>query len=381
MNKLELEVLHRYALTSDQVGEALDEVGWSRATARWSFAMPDGRFACVLYGQGNADVSRPFALALFGAKTTTVLPVEPPAVPKELWDFSAFPYSDQIIFLRGTRSLTAISTIEPYSSAKWSVINDITERDSNSPQLAVRPRPESQITATTDVAAIPLDGMRDGQRLGFLMLDLAAKQARWTPWPRETSQRFRSVLSSIFDPKTLKEASYRRLAHLPSIEHWDDPQYGLNQPVEDHAFAKINQAAVSEAGVLVFTNGHDMPHHGRFCSSLSVIDQEGHVAKRLFHQQYDRDDPKKRGVSARFTTSGRYVVLAHFYKSTDEWSGQQKLLDLTTGELIDLVRPRGMSRFRMVDHAADTFWLKAIDVVEGCSLVSCRQRQSPATSQ
>lgn len=124
---------------------------------------------------------------------------------------------------------------------------------------------------------------------------------------------------------------------------------------------------------MAFTNGHDMPHHGRYCSSLSVIDRQGHVVKRLFHEQYDMDDPRKRGVSARFTASGRYAILAQIYNSTDEWSGQQKLLDLTTGELIELVRPRGMSRFRMIDHAANTFWFTAIDVVEGCSLVSCRQ--------
>ena len=373
MNNIEMEIDHRYTLTPVQICEGLRDEQWNRVFARWSFAMPDGRFASIILGEARTGAPRPAALALFGGGFTKVLPIELPAGPREFWDFSAFQCSDQIMLLRGTRSLTAVSTVEPYSSTKWSVTNDITQGpDSRGP--AVRPSSQSEITTTANTAAIPLGGSRDGHRLGFLLLDVAAKQARWSSWPNETLSRLRTALSLILTSKVQDDVPYRSLVHLPSIEHWDDPQYGLNQPVEDYAYAAINQATVSRAGVMAFTNGHDTVQYGSFCSSLSVIDRKGRVAKRLFHEQYDRNDPKKRGISAKFTASGRYAILTRIFKSTDDWAGQQKLLDLSSGELINVLRPRGLRHYRLVDHATDTFWFRATNVIQGCDLVSCRRR-------
>lgn len=183
MNKLKLEVVDRYALTPDQIGEFLGGEGWTRASARWSFVMPDGRFASILRGQLLPGEPDPYALALFDAGAAKVLPIEPPAMPKELWDFSAFAISDQVMMLRGTRNLTSVSTIEPYSSAEWTVINDIADGDSDSPNLAVRPYETSQIIAPAGMAAIPLRGLSEGRRLGFLKLDKGARRARWAQWP------------------------------------------------------------------------------------------------------------------------------------------------------------------------------------------------------
>lgn len=336
--------------------------------------MADGRLASIINGRSVVGSDQSTALALFGAGVVTVAPITLPSGPRELWDYAAFAVSDQVMLLRGTRNLTAVSTVEPHISTAWSVSNDVVQRGLISPGLALRPYEESQIVALGDVAAIPLAGIRLGQRLGFLKFDVQARQARWVSWPEDPPGTLPRNVVSIFRSGLTKNVPYEQLVHLPSIEHWNDRQHGLNEPIEDHAFAPINQAIATEGDVLAFTNGHDMAQYGRWCSSLSVIDRSGHVAKRLFHEQYDPDGLKKRGVSARFTSSGRYAVLAHFYKSTDEWSGRQKLLDLETGELIDLALPRGMSRFRIVDHAGDRFWLTSADDFGRQNPVSCRLR-------
>lgn len=374
MGKIELEVEHRYELTAEQVGASLGESDWTNIFARWSFAMADGRMASIIDGRIVAGRARPTALALFGAGTVTIAPIRPPSGPRELWDYAAFAVSDQVMLLRGTRNLTAVSTVEPYSSTAWSVSNDVVQRDLISPDLALRPYEESQIVALGDLAAIPLGGIRRGQRLGFLKLDVSAREARWMSWPEDAPRTLPRNVVSIFRSGLTKKVPYEQLVYLPSVEHWNDRQHGLNEPIEDHAYAPINQAIAREGDVLAFTNGHDLVQYGRWCTSLSVIDRSGHVAKRLFHEQYDPDGLKKHGVSARFTSSGRYAVLAHFYRSTDEWSGRQKLLDLETGELIDLAPPQGMSRFRIIDHAGDRFWLTSVDDFSRQNPVSCRLR-------
>ncbi len=52
----------------------------------------------------------------------------------------------------------------------------------------------------------------------------------------------------------------------------------------------------------------------------------------------------------------QYAILTPAFQS-DDWNNQQKLLDITSRQLIDIELPKALSGYRIIDHHHDRFLL------------------------
>lgn len=95
---------------------------------------------------------------------------------------------------------------------------------------------------------------------------------------------------------------------------------------------------------------------GMECSELAGIDSNGKVIQTLFSLGRLYKEAKKGGKECIFSSSGQYAILTPAFKS-DEWKNQQKLLDITSRQLIDIELPKALSGYRIIDHHHNSFLL------------------------
>lgn len=189
------------------------------------------------------------------------------------------------------------------------------------------------------IIAVPLHNVMDSHHLAFLKIESDPWHGEWLSWPLEGEPPSSNILSLALKRYQKRTSDITPLYHKYSIE----------------------QSVVRDSRVLIYTHGGDSKW-GYWHTALSEI---GADAELLEHKLYENlrayDDKKKRGKDALFTSSAKYCVLHSHYKATDDWKGKQKLLDLDTDELIELTLPRGYTKFRIVDHNGDFFWLQLED--------------------
>jgi len=139
-----------------------------------------------------------------------------------------------------------------------------------------------------------------------------------------------------------------RSARWLTLSHWNNT-YELNgglqviQKPSQLAFTLLHAMRKNERNYIFNIGDRDGGYlkYGMDYSDLCVLDQEGKVKERLFSLGALNKGTKKGGKECLFTSSGTYAILTSVFNS-DEWKGQQKLLDIEEQRLIDVELPKGL---------------------------------------
>jgi hypothetical protein len=91
---------------------------------------------------------------------------------------------------------------------------------------------------------------------------------------------------------------------------------------------------------------------------LVKLSEKGEILETLIDSGYIKGE-KKRGIHGSFTYTD-YVILTPVFAS-DEWGGKQKLFSLKNQTYIDVMLPRGMSKYKIIQIRGTFFWLTYCD--------------------
>lgn len=270
-------------------------------------------------------------------------------------DWGSIPMGDKVLYFQGTSHAFLVSRgMEP-------VIQEVViehgigdERINENVSATLRPGRGVHPVSDGNSAAISLSSGSSSEFLAVLTLDPSALRAYWSPFLTDDGSRHNSSIGLAAE-------------ELIRLSADDFPRTISPQPFTP----LINEALIRNGRVYIYTKGHrDSPKYGYDCSDIAQIGPNGRVVSRPFAQDYTKTgDEKKYGMEGRFTSSGQYCVLSSVYDSTDPWKGKQRLFDMDKSELIEVVMPRGYTKFRIVDHAGDHFWA---DLHEGGKSASHR---------
>jgi len=175
-----------------------------------------------------------------------------------------------------------------------------------------------------------------------------------------------------------------RSARWITLSRWNH-KYELNDSTEviqkpsEKTFTLLHAMRKNEQNYIFSIGDRDGGYlkYGMDYSDLCVLDQEGKVKEKLFSLGALNKGTKKGGKECLFTSSGTYAVLTPVFNS-DDWKGQQKLLDIEKQLLIDVELPKGLSDHKIIDHHNGYFLL--IDglrhqIITGAtSFVICRAK-------
>ena len=222
-------------------------------------------------------------------------------------------------------------------------IGDIAINDSVTAKL--QPNRDSHLVSNGTTAAIPLEDGSKALYLAFLTVDAERRRAEWSCWPQPSD----AGKSSSEQARHLAASD---LLQLDASDFPGDDRFHTYRPL-------VNQMMARDGKVYVYTKGHrSTPKWGYEYCGTAEIGPNGRVGTLPYLEDYTTNgDSKKRGIEGRFTTSGRYCILTPIYKSTDPWKGRQKILDMTSHQLIDVQLPRKHSKYRLIDHNGEYFWL------------------------
>jgi hypothetical protein len=153
-----------------------------------------------------------------------------------------------------------------------------------------------------------------------------------------------------------KEASWL------DVKHWGNKApialdaASFQRPAKPFAIlhAQRRQGSTYAFGIGHRDSGYLKP--GMDYSDLATINNTGAIIDTLFSLGRLYKEDKKGGKECIFSSSGRYAILTPVYKS-DDWKNKQRLLDLQTRELTDVILPKGATGYRIVDHHHDQFLL------------------------
>ena len=90
---------------------------------------------------------------------------------------------------------------------------------------------------------------------------------------------------------------------------------------------------------------------------ISSYDAQGRFIGHAYLEKHPAGSPKKHGRMGNFSSSLNYCILTPFYPTSDPWKRHQRLFDLQQGVIREIFLPKGYVKYRIVDHAHDTFWL------------------------
>ena len=156
-------------------------------------------------------------------------------------------------------------------------------------------------------------------------------------------------------------------------------RFGADVPADSPDTPRIDGVVVGDAAgcgdsLLVCVEGSDgssVPKWGADFFTVTRVLPDGTVTAPLYEESGWKRRPGKHGLRGRITSSGRYVVLTPVF-ATGAWKGRQRLLDLSTGDVVEPALPRGAARMRIVDHGGSTFWLS-----DGAQRVLCAAAEGP----
>lgn len=211
----------------------------------------------------------------------------------------------------------------------------------------------AKLKCPDEVVAVPIF-FGDCTSLAFLHIETEPLRATWTRWP--------SHYDSSKNPSFLDKILGRSTGDITAVERG----------------AIIEQAIFKEGRPIVTGGGHSHSvAWGHQVFEVSEVDENGKLVTHVYNENFTGfPDQKKRGRYSMFSSSGKYCCLWSIYKSTDPWKGKQRLLELDSGDLIELSLPRGYTKFRFVDHNGGYFWFALGDQKQSseriirCSVVS-----------
>jgi len=120
---------------------------------------------------------------------------------------------------------------------------------------------------------------------------------------------------------------------------------------------QIESMGYRKGKLLASIVGSSNPKYGAHYYDLVVLDSNGRVTKTLYTEGAPSlNSSKKFGRSSRFTSDMEYCVITPMYQ-TDSWKGQPRLFDLKSNELIQVIPPRGFTKFVILEHSESMFWI------------------------
>jgi hypothetical protein len=193
-----------------------------------------------------------------------------------------------------------------------------------------------------------------------------------------------SGLLPVYFAELKIDVSHRSATWL-TLSHWNH-RHELNGEVEilqrpsQKPFTLLHAMWKDERNYIFSIGDRDGGYlkYGMDYSDLCVLDEEGKVKEKPFTLGQLNMGTKKGGKECLFTSSGSYAILTPVFNS-DDWKGQQKLLDIEGGELMDVGPAEELSHHKIVDHHNGCFLL--IDgmqnqiITDPTSFLVCRAKR------
>lgn len=175
-----------------------------------------------------------------------------------------------------------------------------------------------------------------------------------------------------------------RSAEWIALSHWNhrdvlNDGIGLVQKPSKKPFTVLHSMRKNEQNYIFSIGDRDGGYlkYGMDYSDLCLLDTEGKVKEKLFTLGALNKGTKKGGKECLFSSSGFYAILTPVFNS-DDWKGQQKLLDIEKQELIDIDLPKGLSDHKIIDHHNGCFLLieglRNQIITDTTSFVTCRAK-------
>lgn len=204
--------------------------------------------------------------------------------------------------------------------------------------------------AATDKCPFPdaVPGLSDANMLPLLMPG---------SWSAPRAIRHLSVLNIDLNAGT---ACWDTLAsqQLFSLDpnQFPETHLGDEPPVIDHVLYRDGRLYV-----FVLGNSSNYSKWGMAYFGLVTVDVDLNVEDNLLLEVDPGNDEKRRGRHGVFSSSRTYCIITPDFPKTDPWKKKQHLFNLDTRTLHEVKLPRGFSKYRLLDHAGDTFWIECHD--------------------
>jgi hypothetical protein len=187
----------------------------------------------------------------------------------------------------------------------------------------------------------------DAHHLGMLRIDVEPSTAEWVPFGGQL------------------------LFHLPRTD-FPASVVDATETFSD-AIPLVYDALFRQNGLHVYTSG--LPSNyikwGMHFWGLTTYDRDVRLVDSPWIESDPENDEKKRGRLGDFTSSGRYCILTPVFPSADAWKRKQRLFDLDQQTIHEVKLPRGYTKYNLVDHADDTFWLMTEEFPREVRIASC----------
>jgi hypothetical protein len=125
----------------------------------------------------------------------------------------------------------------------------------------------------------------------------------------------------------------------------------------------IYHAAYLKKRLYIYTTGDNSSYlkYGMHYFGLATYNGNCKQIAQPYMEKPSRRETKHRGRHGDFTSSGKYCIITPVFETSDPWKRKQRLYELSANELLECDVPRGYSKFKVVEHAHDTFWIASFE--------------------
>ena len=158
----------------------------------------------------------------------------------------------------------------------------------------------------------------------------------------ENKIKFEDILQPVFTTENTMKKFFNSLFEADGLYHKMDfnynyPQIGSMMIKDDAIYVFLEADIVNPVGLSTY----------RYYWYVEIT-KDGVYKKKIWGKEKLEKLQGKHGVRGKFSADKKYLIISPIFK-TDEWKGKQKLLRLSDLELLDIILPRGYSKFRVMD--------------------------------
>ena len=158
----------------------------------------------------------------------------------------------------------------------------------------------------------------------------------------ENKIKFEDILQPVFTTGNTMKKFFNSLFEADGLYHKMDfnynyPQIGSMMIKDDAIYVFLEADIVNPVGLSAY----------KYYWYVEIT-KDGVYKKKIWGKEKLEKLQGKHGVRGKFSADKKYLIISPIFK-TDEWKGKQKLLRLSDLELLDIILPRGYSKFRVMD--------------------------------
>ena len=174
--------------------------------------------------------------------------------------------------------------------------------------------------------------------------------------------KFEDILQPIFTTENTMKRFFDSLSEAGGLYYKMDfkynyPQIGSMMIKDDAIYVFLESDIVNPAGLSTY----------KYYWYVEIT-KDGVYKKKMWGAERLDKLQGKRGVRGKFSADKKYLILSPIFK-TDEWKDKQKLLRLSDLELLDIILPRGYSKFRVLDiFDENAFISDEVDKIALCKM-------------